>query len=86
MKNKEQCISCRVVFWLVIWVWATYFIVDSSLQKSQISYDNGDLSSFAWTGFLPILIPLFIIQSGIYVVPSIVVSEIVLWIYRRYKK
>ena len=69
----------RVLAYLVCWAAATWVVVQRMLSHSQAAYDGGDLSAFAWTGFFPFLFPLFIIEAGFYLVPLIVLVEVVLF-------
>ena len=75
----------RAVIWVLLYFVAVWWQVRSAYTHSQAAYDAGDLSAFAWTGFLPFLMPLFMFDAALYVVPSVIVVELVLfWVrYRR---
>ncbi len=49
------------------------------IRESQANMSI-DPSSMAWVGFLPFIFPLFILEACKYVVPVIVVSELVIFI------
>jgi len=69
----------RVLAYLLCWAAATLVVVQRMLIQSQVAYDAGDLSAFAWTGFFPFLLPLFIMEAGFYLFPFVVLVEVVLF-------
>lgn len=69
----------RVLAYLLCWAAATWVVVQRMLSYSQAAYDGGDLSAFAWTGFFPFFFPLFIMEAGFYLLPFVILVEIVLF-------
>lgn len=72
----------RIGRWLGVWVLLTVVLIWMTVAESQRHLPI-DPSSMAWVGFLPFLLPLFFLQTAIYLAPCIVIVEIVLWFYRK---
>ena len=79
-------IEWRLGFWVLAYLATVYLIVRGAIAHSQAAYDAGDLSAFAWTGFMPFIFPIFMIQATLYVVPVVIVAEVIffcLWYWGR---
>ena len=74
----------RGMLWLFLWAVGTYVIYRFQMAESQAQYDAGDLSAFAWHGFLPFVLPIFMTQAFFFVVPIVFAVEFALWLRRRY--
>jgi len=76
----------RGLFWLFLWFAATYLIYSMQFAESQAQYDAGDRSAFAWYGFLPFVLPIFMTYALFFVLPIALIVEFALWLRRRYLK
>jgi hypothetical protein len=47
-----------------------------ALNASQVAFDAGDKSAFAWTGFAPYIFPIFVAKSAAIVLPVFLAGEI----------
>lgn len=73
----------RLLAWCLLWFLGSFFSYWLQLTESQADYDAGDRSAFAWHGFLPFLIPIFMAHSALIVGPIALLVEFVLWLRRR---
>ena len=69
----------RVLAYVAIYLGIAAYTLANGLVASQVAYDAGDLSAFAWTGFFQFLFPLFILEAGFYLLPFVILVEIVLF-------
>jgi hypothetical protein len=70
----------RHLAWVILWFVGGYASYWMHVAESQSRFDAGDKSAFAWMGFLPFLVPIFMMHSAIVVFPVAIVVEIALWI------
>jgi len=72
-------IEWRLGFWVLAYFAVVALIVRGAFAYSQAAYDAGDLSAFAWTAFLPFILPVFMLQAAMYVLPVAIVGEVVVF-------
>lgn len=77
-------IYARLAIYIVAIVVVTGLMIWSTIAASQANLDK-DPSSMAWVGFLPFLVPVFVIDAVLYVAPVAAVVEIGLGIWRWWK-
>lgn len=77
-------IGVHAIFWFLVWLIGGVVAYRVQMAASQLAYDAGDLSAFAWRAFLPCLFPLFLMQSAYVVAPLAIVTELMLWIGGRW--
>lgn len=53
-------------------------LIAKSLIDMNIAYANGDRSAYAIIGFFPFLLPIFVLQASIFVIPISVIVELIL--------
>ena len=73
----------RLLAWCLLWFLGSFVSYWLQLAESQAAYDAGDRSAFAWHGFLPFLIPIFVMHSAFIVGPIALLVEFALWLRRR---
>ena len=56
------------------------------VEYSRQAYEAGDKSAYAWMGFLPFLIPIFMIESAKYVASFAAIVELVIFIKKFWSK
>lgn len=78
-------IQYRLLCYVGLDVIATIGLIANAFHQSALAYAAGDKSAYAWTAFLPYLIPIFFVQSLVYVIPFSIFLEILLFIMR-YRK
>ena len=76
-------ISFRFHVYALAWVALTWFIVHGELVKTRAAYEAGDLSAYAWTGFLPFFLPVFGAIAAMYVVPAVALIEFLKWCFKQ---
>jgi hypothetical protein len=67
---------------MVAWFIGGFISFHLQLVESQAQYDAGDKSAMAWMGFLPFLIPIFLMNSAFIIAPVAIVLEFILWLLR----
>jgi hypothetical protein len=72
-------IEWRLGFWALAYLATVFLIVRGAIAHSQAAYDAGDLSAFAWTGFIPFIFPIFMMQAAYCVLPVAIVAEVVVF-------
>jgi hypothetical protein len=76
--------AARFFAWTAVTIGTTAWITYSEIARSQANMVN-DPSSMAWVGFLPFILPFFLLQAFVYVAPVAAITE--LWLllcrYRR---
>ena len=70
----------RFFLWLYFLAIVTYLIIKIEMQADQASDDP---SAMAVWGFLPFLVPLFVMESAKLLVIPYVVSEVFIWATNR---
>jgi hypothetical protein len=75
----QAFLSYRMIVYVLAYVVTVWWIVSDAIAHSQAAYDGGDLSAFAWTGFMPFIFPIFMIQAAFWVLPCVVVLEVILF-------
>jgi hypothetical protein len=80
--------SRRAVLAAIFIAVGSYVQFKSAINDSQIKFDAGDKSAFAWTGFTPYLVPVFIAQSAAIVLPVFAAVEVafIAWRYGAKRK
>ena len=76
-------LQTRSFLYMVAWFVGGYISMHLQIVESQAQYDAGDKSAMAWMGFLPFLIPIFLMNSAMFVFPVAIVVEILLWFRRK---
>lgn len=82
--SNEDKFVYRFWFYMLALAISTYWGIRIEFVQSKIAYDAGDPSAYAWTYFLPFLIPLFIFYALMKVVPPIVIAEAAFWVYNKF--
>jgi hypothetical protein len=67
----------RLIVYVLAYAVTVWWLVSDAIAHSQSAYDAGDLSAFAWTGFMPFIFPIFMIQAAFYVLPVVIVAEVI---------
>lgn len=71
----------RAGLYLLAWILGTIGVMIWTIWEVQAAAVN-DPSAGAVLAFLPYLIPIFMFQSAMFVVPAAIVLETVLWFFR----
>jgi hypothetical protein len=74
----------RALLYIVVWVFFTWRYYAAQVALSQIKYDAGDLSAFAWYGFLPFILPIFMAHAGMITLAIAFFAESSLLIWKWY--
>lgn len=69
----------RLIVYALAYAALVWWFVSDAIAHSQAAYDAGDLSAFAWMGFMPFIFPIFMLQAAFWAVPCVVVLEVVLF-------
>lgn len=77
-------IEYRLAAYLAAFIGLTVYVTWSMIAESKAMLPK-DPSAMAWVGFLPFMIPIFMLQAAIYVGPVAAVVEIALAIWRWWK-
>jgi hypothetical protein len=56
----------RLGIYVLAYAVTVWWIVSDAIAHSQAAY-GGDLSAFAWTGFMPFIFPIFMVQAAFWV-------------------
>jgi hypothetical protein len=67
----------RIAAWGLVYAGVVAFFVIGALSHSRAAYEAGDKSAWAWMGFFPFIFPLFCIQAAYYLMPVLLVVEVI---------
>lgn len=56
----------RVLAYVAIYLGIAAYTLANGLVASQVAYDAGDLSAFAWTAYLPLVLIVILFESAGY--------------------
>ena len=92
-RGQKSCSHCgahlvvikyRWLIWILLWFVGGYIMYHGKLSDSQLAYDNGDRSAFAWRGFIFFLWPYFLVRPGVVIGPIAAFLELVIWLRNKY--
>jgi len=73
--------AIRFRLYALAWLALGCHFLASEFAKSRAAYDAGDLSAYAWTGFLVFIFPWFWVLAALYVVPAVLLIEFLKWCF-----
>ncbi len=76
-------LDTRLFIYILMCLLGTILVGYMQVEYSRRSYEAGDKSSYAWMGFLPFFIPLFLMEALKYIVPVAIVIEIVIYLLEK---
>lgn len=81
LKILNKILEIRLFLWFVLWLLGGFVVYYLVMQQSWADYNAGHRSAFAWHAFLPFVIPLFLLESAKYVVPTAILIEIAIYFF-----
>jgi hypothetical protein len=72
-------IGYRLIGWALLYAGGVAFFVVGAFAHSRAAYEAGDRSAWAWMGFFPFIFPLFCLQAAFYLLPAMVIVELILF-------
>lgn len=86
LKILNKILEIRLLVWFLLWLLGGFVVYYLVMQQSWADYNAGHRSAFAWHGFLPFVIPFFLLESAKYVVPAALVVELGIFIKKFWSK
>lgn len=78
-------LGVRILGYLAAWLLSGIYVTRCLIEQSRLDLAS-DPSAMAWTGFLPFVFPLILLETAAYVLPVVICIELGLGIWRWIQK
>ena len=79
-------LDTRLLIYVLMCLLGTILVGYIQVEYSRQAYEAGDKSAYAWMGFFPFLVPIFVIESAKYVASFAAILELVIFIVKFWSK